>query len=47
MEEYDILNYLKNAYNTLHLDGYYDGITDSRVIKAGLDNAYKIMEKIK
>jgi len=42
-----MLNYLTNAYEILHLWGYYDGIGDARVVNAGFDNAYKIIEKIK
>jgi hypothetical protein len=42
-----LLNHLNAAYNVLHLDGYYDGILDARVIKAGFDVAYEIIEKIK
>ncbi|MDI9358464.1 MAG: DUF5618 family protein [Phycisphaerales bacterium] len=47
MDEYDMLNYLKHAYNILHLYGYYDGITNIRVIKEGLDSVYHIIEQIK
>ena len=42
-----MLNCLNNAYQILHLYGYYDGIEDVRVISAGFDNAYTIIEKIK
>jgi len=42
-----MLNYLNNAYDILHLWGYYDGIGDAVVVKRGFDNAYKIIEKIK
>ena len=42
-----MLNYLNSAYKTLHLWGYYDGIEDARVVKAGFDNAKTIIEKIK
>ena len=42
-----LLNYLNNAYDILHLSGYYDGVTDARVVKAGFDNAYEIINKIK
>ena len=42
-----MLDYLNSAYKILHLSGYYDGIEDARVVKAGFDNAYKIIEKIK
>ena len=42
-----LLNYLNTAYNILHLDGYYDGIKDVRVISAGFDNARQIINQIK
>jgi hypothetical protein len=42
-----MLDYLNNAYEILHLWGYYDGIGDVRVVNAGFDNAYNIIEKIK
>jgi len=42
-----MLNYLNNAYKILHLSGYYDGITDVKVIQAGFVNAYTLIEKIK
>jgi uncharacterized protein (UPF0332 family) len=41
-----ILNNLNSAYEVLHLWGYYDGITDARVVNAGFDNAYTIINKI-
>ena len=42
-----MLDYLNSAYNILHLSGYYDGERDARVVSAGFDNAYKIIDKIK
>jgi len=42
-----LLNTLINAYQILHLLGYYDGITKASVIKDGFDEAYKIINKIK
>jgi hypothetical protein len=42
-----MLDYLNSAYKILHLSGYYDGVEDVRVITAGFDNAYSIIEKIK
>ncbi|MDR3111898.1 MAG: DUF5618 family protein [Elusimicrobiota bacterium] len=42
-----MLNYLDGAYHVLHLDGYYDGILDSRIIKIGFDTAYDLIDKIK
>jgi len=38
---------LHAAYNVLHLDGYYDGVTNVKVIAAGFEDAYEIIEKIK
>ena len=42
-----MLDYLNNAYEILHLWGYYDGIKDARVVNAGFDTAYTIIDKIK
>jgi uncharacterized protein (UPF0332 family) len=42
-----MLKTLNSAYKILHLYGYYDGIEDARVVSAGFDNAYKIIDKIK
>ena len=42
-----MLNYLNGVYQILHLSGYYDGVQDVRVVNAGFDNAYKIIQKIK
>jgi len=42
-----LLSYLNDAYEILHLYGYYDGFTNSTVIKEGFDLAYTIIEKIK
>jgi len=42
-----LLNYLNSVYEILHLWGYYDGITNAKVIREGFDNAYTIIEKIK
>ncbi|MDR2805654.1 MAG: DUF5618 family protein [Dysgonamonadaceae bacterium] len=41
-----LLKHLGNVYDVLHLSGYYDGVLDARVIQAGLDEAYKIIEYI-
>jgi hypothetical protein len=38
---------LNTVYNVLHLDGYYDGIQDVRIINGGFDVAYEIIDKIK
>ena len=40
-------SFLRIAYNILHLDGYYDGITSIKTIESGFDAAYEIIEKIK
>jgi hypothetical protein len=37
---------LKNAYDILHLSGYYDGITNANVIKEGFDTAHSIISRI-
>ena len=42
-----LLNYVNEAYNTLHLSGYYDGVKDSKVILEGFHLAYVIIDKIK
>ncbi|MDR0687868.1 MAG: DUF5618 family protein [Prevotellaceae bacterium] len=42
-----LLNYVNNVYNILHLSGYYDGVRDARVIRAGLEDAEQIISKIK
>ncbi|MDR0864005.1 MAG: DUF5618 family protein [Candidatus Symbiothrix sp.] len=42
-----VLTRLNNAYQILHLYGYYDGLTDARVVKTGFDDAYAIIDKIK
>ncbi|MCL4482235.1 MAG: DUF5618 family protein [Bacteroidetes bacterium] len=42
-----LLNYINSAYKVLHLNGYYDGIRDARVIAEGFNLAYSIIERIK
>lgn len=42
-----MLNYLNNVYEVLHLSGYYDGITDVKVVARGFELASDIIEKIK
>lgn len=37
---------LKNAYDTLHLSGYYDGNTLVPVIQSGFEVAYDIIKRI-
>ena len=38
---------MEDVYDILHLSGYYDGITNVKVIAEGFDTAYEIIEKIK
>ena len=38
---------LIDAYNVIHLSGYYDGVCRVKVIEDGFDVAYEIIEKIK
>jgi hypothetical protein len=38
---------LVDAYNVLHLSGYYDGVRRVKVIEDGFDVAYEIIDKIK
>ena len=47
MKDYEMQNYLKNAYNILHLSGYYEGITEINFIKGGIKVAKAIVNKIK
>jgi hypothetical protein len=42
-----LLSYVNSAYQILHLCGYYDGVLNADVIKAGFEDAYTIIEKIK
>lgn len=42
-----LLKEYQNAYNVLHLDGYYDGITKYDTLKSGMDSAVEIINKIK
>jgi hypothetical protein len=42
-----MLKYLDAVYGILHIEGYYECILDSRVISAGFDSAYQIIDKIK
>jgi hypothetical protein len=41
------LKELNTAYEIIHLNGYYDGVLDARVIAAGFEYAYKIIERIR
>jgi len=38
---------MEDVYNILHLDGYYDGITNVKIIAEGFDVAQKIIERVK
>ncbi len=40
-------NYFNDAYEILHLYGYYDGVRIVKVIQEGFLTAYDIIEKIK
>ncbi|MDR0612798.1 MAG: DUF5618 family protein, partial [Dysgonamonadaceae bacterium] len=42
-----MLQHLNDAYDILHLSGYYDGILNAPVIKEGFNAAYDIIDKIK
>jgi hypothetical protein len=42
-----MLSHLKAAYDVLHLDGYYRGVTRVKIIEGGFDAAYDIITKIK
>jgi hypothetical protein len=42
-----VLNDFNTSYQILHLDGYYDGVTNYNVIKEGMDSAIQIINKIK
>jgi peptidoglycan/xylan/chitin deacetylase (PgdA/CDA1 family) len=42
-----LLRQANNAYEILHLFGYYGGVLDMHVVKAGFDEAYEIINKIK
>lgn len=42
-----MLAYLNNAYDILHLSGYYDGVTDIKTVTSGFEIAYEIIKAIK
>jgi hypothetical protein len=42
-----MLSHLNIAYDILHLEGYYRGITRVKIIEGGFDAAYDIIGKIK
>ena len=41
------MNEVNTVYDVLHLDGYYDGIKNVKVIQGGFEVAYDIIERIK
>jgi hypothetical protein len=42
-----LINELNSAYSILHLDGYYDGNLNIKVISEGFKSAYNIIDLIK
>ena len=42
-----LLKHLNTAYNLLHLDGYYDGVTDIKSIDSGFEKAIAIINVLK
>jgi len=40
------LAYFNNAYNILHLNGYYDGVNNAATLKLGFDSAMEIFKRI-
>ena len=42
-----MLDNFENAYKILHLNGYYDGIKDTFIIKRGFEVAFIIINKIR
>ncbi|OGU17150.1 MAG: hypothetical protein A2X61_07865 [Ignavibacteria bacterium GWB2_35_12] len=42
-----LLTYLNNAYHSLHINGYYDGVTEIKMIEAGFENAILIINALK
>jgi hypothetical protein len=42
-----LLDRLNDAYNVLHLDGYYRKVKNIKTIEGGFDEAYYIIDKIK
>ena len=47
MKDFEMQNHLKNAYNILHLSGYYEGINSIGLLHNGIKVAKAIIEKIK
>lgn len=42
-----LLNYLNNAYQVLHVEGYYGGITGVKTVESGFDYAIAIIDSLK
>lgn len=42
-----LLKYYNEVYNILHLSGYYDGVTNVKVVSSGFEEAYLIINKLK
>lgn len=42
-----LLGELNDVYNVLHLSGYYDGISDVKLLQSGFDIAYRIIARLK
>jgi hypothetical protein len=42
-----MVSFLNTAYDILHLEGYYRGITRIKTIESGFDAAYDIIDQIK
>ena len=42
-----MLNILESAYHILHIDGYYEGVKDSDIIKLGFKKAKELIDLIK
>ena len=45
--DWKLLNEVNSAYLTLHLNGYYEGLTNAEIINAGIDSAVSVIKKIK
>jgi hypothetical protein len=43
----NLLKHLNSAYYSLHLDGYYDGITSIALINDGMNHAISVIEALK
>ena len=45
--DWKLLNDVNSAYYILHLNGYYEGVTNAESINAGMDSAISVIKKIK